>query len=388
MSVENATHLYRKLFANVPHPRGSCHDLRMFVYDLPEYVVAGTLRNAERLVNLNCLMGKCKHSFGNSLYTYTGELFVLRRLLAQCERVSRPDAADFFLVPFPLSLWRVVGWSAGRSVRDIKAALTPHLLHMTDFNAHMHVFLDTNDSVFLMDFEKLPRFSRAIVVHLGPDLWSGHMRNAWTVVRKQEFKNSIIVPYRTHVIGDCRHTKQTRNVTVFGALNPNRHPIRSALIRHFAAQNGPDVHVKPMSDFVDIEETVRWTQRSKYCLAPAGDTPSVTQRFPAAVACGCVPVYVDPYKRIGGLNDSVPVLQATLPFHRSTDWRRAAVRVSAVDGLPGEGVLPAAGHSHEWRISRALSRRMQYDLKTSDDASQGALDELRLALSFGTARWG
>ena len=38
-------------------------------------------------------------------------LFVLRRLLAQCTRVRLPSLADFFLVPFPLSLWRVTGWT-------------------------------------------------------------------------------------------------------------------------------------------------------------------------------------------------------------------------------------------------------------------------------------
>lgn len=378
MPLQNATELYSDLFADVPHPQGTCHGLRMFVYDLPRALVADTLRDVARAVKPGCLLGRCDHTFTNALFSYTGELFILRRLLSQCSRVDRPEAADFFLVPFPLSLWRVVGWSGRRSVRNIQDALTPHIVHMNARTSRRHVFLDTNDAVFLMSFASLPHFERAIVVHLGPDFWSGYIRDASTVVRKQEFRRSIVVPHRTHITtaeGDA----PVRDVSVFGALNTKRHPVRSALIRHFSApeKNNRSVHVEPMSQFSGYSETDAWMRRSQFCLAPAGDTPSFTQRFPAAVLCGCVPVYVDPYNRTGASADRAPVHRATLPLHRTTDWRRAAVRVNAVDGLPAT-LLPTAERA--WHVPQALRRRMQYDLRRTDDASQGALDELKILL--------
>lgn len=379
---------YAKLFQNVPFPRGGCHDLRMYVYDLPEYVIRGTLQDAARVISTGCLLGRCNTSFSNTarknafeLFTYTGELFILRRLLAQCKRVQRPSRADFFLVPFPLSLWRVVGWTGKRSVPNILTVLRPHLVHMSNATAHKHVFLDTNDAVFLLRSKELPHFNRAIVVHLGPDFWSGRMRDPWTLVLEESFERSIIAPYRSHVSEDCWRPEASRHVAMFGALNTQRHPIRIMLVGHFAAQGDPAAYVKPMSDFAELSDTTAWMQRSKYCLTPAGDTPSVTQRFSAAVACGCVPVYLDPYTRIGAYEDHNPALSATFPLHRTIDWSRAAVRASAAFWkTPSSRLVPGAGSEARWSVPEKLSRRMLYNLHRSDDASQGVLDEMNILL--------
>ena len=137
-----------------------------------------------------------------------------------------------------------------------------------------------------------------------------------------------------------------------------------------------------MSDFADISMTVAWMQRSRYCLVPAGDTPSVTQRFPAAVACGCVPVYVDPYARVGAERDGNAALNATFPLHRTIDWSRAAVRTSGSSWRdPDDPLIPRGDRGEGWKVSKELGRRMQYDLQRPDDASQGVLDELRLLLA-------
>lgn len=374
---------YAKLFQNVPFPQGSCHDLRMYVYDLPQHIVLHTLQDAARVIDVNCLLGSCNTSFVNiEVLSYTGELFVLRRLLAQCKRVRRPSLADFFLVPFPLSLWRVVGWTGKRSVPNILRVLRPHLVHMDNATAHKHVFLDTNDAVFLLPSMDLPHFNRAIVVHLGPDFWSGRMRDPWTLVLGESFERSIIAPYRSHVSEDCWRPKTDRHVAMFGALSTRRHPIRTMLIGHFAAQGDPATYVKPLSNFAELSETAAWMQRSKYCLAPAGDTPSVTQRFSSAVACGCVPVYLDPYMRIGAYEGGTnPELSAAFPLHRTIDWSRAAVRASAAFWkIPSSRLVPADGSKARWGVPNKLSRRILYDLHRSDDASQGVLDELNILL--------
>jgi hypothetical protein len=354
----------------------------MYVYELPEYVVMDTLNDATRAISVDCLMGRCNTSFANTFHIYTGELFVLRRLLAQCTRVRRPSLADFFLVPFPLSVWRVAGWYGRRSVPNVLSILSEHLVHMSNATAHKHVFLDTNDALFLMHSKNLPHFNRAIVVHLGPDFWSGTMRDPWALVRKESFERSIIAPYRSHVSEDCWRPEADRRVTMFGALNTKRHPIRIMLIGHFAVQGDPAIYVKPMSDFAELSETTAWMQRSQYCLAPAGDTPSVTQRFVAAVACGCVPVYVDPYTRIGASEDNNPALSATFPLHRTIDWSRAAVRASATFWkTPSSRLVPWTGSQGMWSVPRKLSRRMLYSLHRSDDASQGVLDEINILLT-------
>ena len=374
---------YSKLFQNVPLPQGSCHGLKMYVYDLPEYVVVDTLNDATRAIGIDCLLGHCNASFGSSMYTYTGELFVLRRLLAQCTRVRRPLLADFFLVPFPLSVWRVAGWYGKRSVPKVLKVLAEHLVHMSNATAHKHVFLDTNDALFLMHSENLPHINRAIVVHLGPDFWSGRMRDPWTLVRQELFERSIIAPYRSHVSEDCWRPEADRPVAMFGALNTKRHPIRIMLIGHFAAQGDPATHVKPMSDFAELSDTAAWMQRSKYCLAPAGDTPSVTQRFVSAVACGCVPVFLDPYTRIGASEDSNPALSATFPLHRTIDWSHAAVRASATFWkTPSSRLVPVGGSARMWSVPKKLSRRVTYNLQRLDDASQGVLDEMHILLKL------
>lgn len=373
---------YARLFQNAPFPRGTCHGLRMYVYDLPDYVILGTLQDAANVLGIDCLMGPCNTSFTNTLYTHTGELFILRRLLAQCTRVRRPSLADFFLVPFPLSVWRVVGWTGKRTVPNILHVLQPHLVHMSNATAHKHVFLDTNDAIFLLRSEALPHLNRAIVVHLGPDHWSGTIRDPWAVVRKESFERSVIAPYHSHVSEDCWRPEAGRLVTMFGALNTKRHPIRIMLIGHFAAQGDPANHVKPMSDFAELSETTVWMQRSKYCLVPAGDAPSLTQRFVSAVACGCVPVYVDPYTRIGASEDNNPALSATFPLHRTIDWSRAAVRASATFWkTPSSRLVPWAGSQERWSVPKKLGRRMLYNLHRSDDASQGVLDEINILLT-------
>ena len=178
---------------------GSCYNMTMYVYDIPSVYIESVVNDVSKHVDRNCLLRDCDVSWNSktNILTYSPELFILSRLLSQCKRTADPTTADFFLFPFPFALWQASGWIGRRSYPNMIALLRTHLTHIDENNSNRHVFLDTNDSVFMISLHK--HCENSIMVHLGDDLWSGQLmgRNRF---KDGHFKNSIVV----HIVRCCR----------------------------------------------------------------------------------------------------------------------------------------------------------------------------------------
>ena len=337
---------------------------------MPSTYVTETLRDIARHVDARCLLADCAPEWTRSanVATYTAELFVLHRLRSQCAVAPDPSAADILVFPFPLALWQVSGWVGARSRPALLPTLTKLLVHLHAGNAERHVFLDTNDAVFAICLH--PLCARAIVVHYGDDAWAGAITAVNRVRRDRHFPNSVVVPYRTNVpLRDAREP-QNRTLLLFGAINSRRNPARRRIIE--ALRNASaSVVVREMHDFRSLRTATAFMRRAAFCLAPAGDTPSLTQRFPAAILSGCVPVRVDPYVR------SPSAAEELLPFHRQIDWTGRYASLALADVPRAEHILRRLAPA---RVvpSASFRARMKYDLGRDDDASQLALRELRL----------
>ena len=327
-------------------------------------------------VHPKCLLDDCGTGWAanDNLLVYTAELFILHRFLSQCPRTTDPTTADFFLLPFPLSLWQVSGWGRRRLQPALMKKLSGLLTHMNDRNAHRHVFLDTNDSIFVMAL--CPECTRSSVVHLGDDLWNGARVGRSNVTRGTRFERSVIVPHRTSLPLQEVLPFADRPILLFGALNTRRHPVRRKLIdllRHSTASSGSHdkIVVNEMSKFGTLNATLGYTAKAQYCLVPAGDTPSWTQRFPAAILSGCIPVHVDPYLR--------HPREIALPFFRQIDWSGLCVDVPEKHLHRVLSLDRVVNHTRDASLRR-IRPHMKYDLSRDNDASQHALYEVYLEL--------
>ena len=353
---------------------GTCWNKSIYVYDIPQVWINSTLIQFVNLMKKTgkpydrCLTtNRCKISFGSieNAWTYTGELLILSRFLSQCRQVTNPDQADAFIVPFPFSMWQVVGWHTRREFPNILRDMNRFLIHMNEETAPKHIFFDTNDSIFIV-IKTLNRLAlNSIVIHLGDDKWisNGHTRT-------DHFPRSIVVPYRTSTIKSIDLYSE-RRILLFGALNTKRHRVRKVLVEQF--RNVTDVMVREMSDFQSLQETGMFMSHSKYCICPYGDIPGFTQRFYSSLLKGCVPVKVDPYSRF-------PFAPYRYPFEWLIDWNTFGITFSANDIhkiLPTIRSLEAQSFSENFRkhmIPRLNS--MVYDTSKDFDASQAALQEI------------
>ena len=121
---------------------GTCHGMRMFVYDNTDIFFNAVLNDLSRHINLTCLLHDCALGWTSSinLLSYSSELFILARLLSQCAQTKNPNEADFFLLPFPCSLWQVSGWIGRRSLPNTMSEIAPYVKYMSKENAKRHVF--------------------------------------------------------------------------------------------------------------------------------------------------------------------------------------------------------------------------------------------------------
>lgn len=352
---------------------GSCWQKHIFVYDIPQVWVNGTIAHFVNLLKRSrqydsCLStSTCKMSFDyvDNAWTYTGELLILARFLSQCKRVEDPAKADFFVVPFPFAMWQVGGWHARRPFPHVVPEMRKHLIHLNNDTASRHVFFDTNDSCFIVVNDLNPLVRNSIVVHLGDDEWTSD-----GPLRKQYFSRSVIAPYRTPT-KKVTTFSSVRKILLFGALNTRRHPVRRKILHMF--ENVTGVVVREMSTFKGLQATGVMMMDAKYCLCPAGDTPSFTPRFYASVLKGCLPIRIDPY-------DRVPQSPYKYAFEWLIDWKTFGLTYNASNLhniLPDIVKLEEEEFSDKFR--RHVSDRvdsLSYDLSKDTDASQTVLQEI------------
>lgn len=149
--------------------------------------------------------------------------------------------------------------------------------------------------------------------------------------------NVVVVPYKAHYelenvaeVADTDHMEEAgRNVSVafHGSLRRrNSGQLRSGLI-HVLKQL-PNVSVENQS-FYGISPTVfagvtsrtaAVLTRSRFCVVPAGDTPSSRRLFDS-LAAGCVPIIFNSLKEIA----------PSLPFRHTVDWSEVAIFAGSME---------------------------------------------------------
>ncbi len=355
-----------------PRPHASDHvfaRLKLFVYRLPINfsrmvfeMFTMHMKNAY-VANLSssCLVRPC-HLLGwggsaAQMRTFSSEVPVLMRLLQSCTLVESAADADAYLVPFPMGLWQISGWIFRRppQVSGLLAALPSLLVHLNERTASRHIFLNSVDSCYVAVGTTVPLAHRAIVLHLGDDMWNGSSAKGLYHKtrlnhRGTRFNRSLVVPYRAPLPLEASNEPAAvwgarRPVLLFGALGVHRHPKRGVLVRTVMRAAAADpraagrVHL--LSNVSTLAEASSWARRSTFCLCPSGDNPAFTQRFYFSLLRGCIPVRVDLYRRAPA-DASGPAF----PFPSLINWSRAVVDVGTADGPPGsshawaEGVLP------------------------------------------------
>lgn len=352
----------------------SCYGMKMYVYDIPEIYLIKTFQDISKHINKKCFFNDCEQSWKTSgYYQYSSELVILYRLLTQCERTKKINEADFFLFPFPFSLWQVSGWIGRRSCPQILKIFPDLLTHMNSNNSHKHVFLDTNDSLFMLNLNK--NYSNSIFINYGDDLWSGIIKRVNYIDRKTYYPNSIVVPYRSCTkLKDVKKYNE-RSILLFGAINIKRNPIRKKIVELLKNKNDKSIIVADMKEFKFLANMSSYAYESKYCLVPAGDAPSLTNRFPSAVISGCIPVRIDPYTR------NPPVTNYKLPFFRQLDWQHMHVNINPEDLHDIVNIIRKIKPKSNYFLSK-IRNYMKYDLKLQNDASQQTIYEIYLML-FG-----
>ena len=252
------------------------------------------------------------------------------------------------------------------------------LTHLNESTAHRHVFLQSIDSTFVglhglrVAASSVTRqlLNRAIVMHLGDDLWSSSSRGKrfHPIRRERSLSNSIVLPQRSQLPPKHQAVAATspRPLLVFGAFGMERHPGRGMLTGAMLAyqQRFPGrIRVGDMRHFLKksavstslaTSMAYEHARNSTFCLCPAGDAPSFTQRFYQSIFAGCIPVFVDLYLRYP-LDE-----RRAYPYPSQICWPKFVVEVprsraavlEAV-GLDGVPAVPL-NHSEQHRAGDAF----------------------------------
>lgn len=341
----------------LPHPKDvrDFKRLRVYVYDLPDVYVAGVAQYLSALLApkqlelqhlqrrreqaiarepaagiSHCMVRRCvlrnvlnssrAAAFGRlGLRQYTSEIPVLLRLLQVATLVARPEDAHAFLVPMPIGTWITSGFIRQRpgSLRGLYYNLSQHLPHLNQQTARRHVYLASQDSAFVR--VPAPFATESIVFTLGDDEWNATRLRFRTFRRDAHFRRSIVLPFRSELpdlaeiraLHDPSHPSHRQDIAhrrpllLYAALSVGRNAARRAMVD--AIQNVSSAYGHALQrrivlgeiggGYDDVDRRARRARESTFCLAPAGDAPSFTQRFYFALIRGCIPVRVNPFTR-------------------------------------------------------------------------------------------
>ena len=173
--------------------------------------------------------------------------------------------------------------------------------------------------------------------------------------------NSIIIPYvATHVIDQAAQNPDnlcnasTRTISFYFAgdlIRTDQGHYRKDVLNAMASQ-GSDAQVlhrrfRSVTDYHQMALEYRDNLlRSRYCLVPAGDTPTSRRLFDA-LAAGCIPVYLGSPKLLA---DEVPgVGESNLPFPRTLEWSSFVIFAGSMEWL----------HKGRNSEARSLGRQLQ-----------------------------
>mgnify|MGYP002631861539 CR=1 FL=1 len=305
-----------------------------------------------------CLFEGCNdtHSFlSHTVYTFTSEVDVYRRLLRECTRTTNPATATLFVVPFWFGTSIVSGWAGENRSRTklirnwlstYKKANWPptpndfisSLTHYRPATASRHVFFCSVDSQFVLASATT---KESLWVHLGDENEVRHriavprVGNAtddvWKVTRIPF--NGLTIPYqiRHWISKDLLDTRLNRERSLFIYSNTNlrKHRTRVVLQDRLTLLNRSDILLE--STMTSPQISAHRASNSRFCICPTGDSTGFTARLYFSLVHGCTPVFLDGWHRNIGWDD------LALPFKTKIDWKRLIVYMPN----PDEDVLDA-----------------------------------------------
>lgn len=364
------------LLQSPPIPPTLCatdRPLRVYMYDLPRKFHVGMLdrRSSEEAAPVTMENLPPWPSTSGIKRQHSVEYWLMASLLydgagvgeeREAVRVSDPDTADAFFVPFFSSLsFNTHGHNMTDPETEVDRQLQVELLefllkskYYQRYGGRDHVIPMTHPNAFRFLRDQL-NASILIVVDFG--------RYPKTM---SSLSKDVVAPY-VHVVDsftddDPLDPFESRTTLLFFRGNTVRKDegiIRVKLAKMLAG-SGDDVHYeKSVATPKNIKMSTEGMRSSKFCLNPAGDTPSSCRLFDAIVS-HCVPVIV---------SDKIE-----LPYEDEIDYSEFSIFFSMKEALqPGYLVnqlrqFPKDRWVKMWKRLKNISRHyeFQYPPKKED----------------------
>ncbi|XP_021296643.1 probable arabinosyltransferase ARAD1 [Herrania umbratica] len=345
--------------------------LRVYMYDLPRKFHVGMLdrRSSEEAAPVTMENLPPWPSSSGIKRQHSVEYWLMASLLydgqdedeREAVRVSDPEKADAFFVPFFSSLsFNTHGHNMTDPETEIDRQLQVELLEFLQQSKDYqrsggrdHVIPMTHPNAFRFLREQL-NASILIVVDFG--------RYPKTM---SSLRKDVVAPY-VHVVDsftddDPLDPYESRATLLFfrgNTVRKDEGKIRVKLAKILAGSD--DVHYeKSVATPKNIKMSTEGMRSSKFCLHPAGDTPSSCRLFDAIVS-HCVPVIV---------SDKIE-----LPYEDEIDYTEFSIFFSMKEALePGYLVnhlrqFPKSRWVQMWKLLKNISRHyeFQYPPKKED----------------------
>lgn len=300
--------------------RNSQNRVKIFMYDLPRKFTYGVIEKYEEA------RGSKDKKKDDALFKYPGhqhsaEWHLFRdlnrpsheRVDSAVTRVDDPEEADLFYVPFFSSLSLVVNINRAGSLEvstysdeEMQESLMEWLedqLYWKRNNGRDHVFICQDPNAL---YKVVDRVKNGVLL----------VSDFGRLTRDQgSLVKDVILPYSHRInpyIGDIG--VENRNTLLF--FMGNRYRKEGGKVRDMLFQvleNEEDVVIKHGAQSRESRrEATKGMHSSKFCLHPAGDTPSACRLFDAIVS-SCIPVVVSDY--------------VELPFEDVIDYRKISIFV-------------------------------------------------------------
>ncbi|KAL5731385.1 hypothetical protein ACHQM5_004118 [Ranunculus cassubicifolius] len=292
--------------------------IKIYLYDLPRKFTFGVIENylAARKADLsNLKYPGNQHSAEWYLFDYLMKFqSESPKFGSKIVRVLDPDEADLFYVPFFSSLSLVVnpvnsnGENRVYSDEDMQEELVEWLeeqVYWKRNNGWDHVFICQDPNAL---YKVVDRVKNGIL--LVSDF--GRLRSDQASLVKD-----VILPY-SHRINSFNGEVGVENRKSLLFFMGNRYRKEGGKIRDMLFQvleNEPDVIIKHGAQSRESRRmATQGMHSSKFCLHPAGDTPSACRLFDAIVSL-CIPVIISDY--------------VELPFEDVINYKRIAIFVDS-----------------------------------------------------------
>eukprot|EP00929_Paragymnodinium_shiwhaense_P015444 TRINITY_DN123535_c0_g1_i1.p1 TRINITY_DN123535_c0_g1~~TRINITY_DN123535_c0_g1_i1.p1 ORF type:complete len:905 (-),score=169.00 TRINITY_DN123535_c0_g1_i1:105-2819(-) len=351
-----------RVYSSLPRSRDADYDgLKIYVYELPDLFhedLVAEMEEEAKAAGSNCdfMLSACteKRHVGDfsTARQWGAEVVILRKFLANPNRVYDPEIADVFVVPYLAGTACRLGGHHIRCTTSLtNAKIFKHLPHYNLAKRHRHLFLAS------MDAHSLPLVIQAqqLFVSYGA-LARDHPGNVIVPpsVAEAEFQpgtfedvplekrdllfwlaqtpnNAVRFLLQRQLIAFDEVMPQAERERLFGLEGQGRILVHVMGRNKHNTSEGGAVHGSPSPKSM-LEEM----KRAVFCPAPPAENSAAgTKRFFDVLLAGCIPVVIS-FSTVWGSGvswwrrDGAPIEWA-MPFPWEIDWRRLVVEVPIED---------------------------------------------------------